>query len=174
MFGIGLPEMILILGLALIVVGPDKLPGLARSLAKGILELKNTAQTLKDNIASESPVLKEIQPELEDAAQNIKKQLIDSVDVDQDKEKKDEDYPTGIYDPLEDEDYDDEDDENDFVIEGSLNDNPDIGVEPETEQESESQQTAQNKDKVKSDELKESSGKKTTIHSTVKEDLNKQ
>ena len=34
MFGIGLPELILIMAVALIVVGPDKLPGLARSLAK--------------------------------------------------------------------------------------------------------------------------------------------
>ncbi|NOR09988.1 MAG: twin-arginine translocase subunit TatB, partial [Desulfovibrionaceae bacterium] len=40
MFGIGLPELILIMGLALIVVGPDKLPGLAKSIAKQILELK--------------------------------------------------------------------------------------------------------------------------------------
>ena len=42
MFGIGLPEMILIMALALIVVGPDKLPDLARSLAKTIMELKKT------------------------------------------------------------------------------------------------------------------------------------
>lgn len=83
MFGIGMPEMILILALALIVVGPDKLPDLARSLAKGILELKNTAQTLKNNITQESPVLKEIAPEIEDAAKTIKNQLANSIDDDQ-------------------------------------------------------------------------------------------
>ena len=46
MFGIGLPEMLLIFAIALIVVGPDKLPDLARSVAKGILELKKTAEKI--------------------------------------------------------------------------------------------------------------------------------
>lgn len=53
MFGIGLPELILIMGVALIVVGPDKLPDLARSLAKGVLELKKAATSIKDSIDQE-------------------------------------------------------------------------------------------------------------------------
>jgi sec-independent protein translocase protein TatB len=50
MFGIGLPELILIMAVALIVVGPDKLPGLARSLAKGIVELKKATGALKESL----------------------------------------------------------------------------------------------------------------------------
>ena len=50
MFGIGLPELILIMAVALIVVGPDKLPGLARSLAKGIAELKKATGALKESL----------------------------------------------------------------------------------------------------------------------------
>lgn len=53
MFGIGLPELILILALALIVVGPEKLPDLAKSLAKQLLELKKTANALKDSLQEE-------------------------------------------------------------------------------------------------------------------------
>ncbi|MFH1216316.1 MAG: twin-arginine translocase TatA/TatE family subunit [Pseudomonadota bacterium] len=53
MFGIGLPELILIMALALIVVGPDKLPDLAKSLAKQFLELKKTANALKDSLQEE-------------------------------------------------------------------------------------------------------------------------
>jgi sec-independent protein translocase protein TatB len=53
MFGIGLPELILIMALALIVVGPDKLPGLAKNIAKQILELKKTANSLKDSLQEE-------------------------------------------------------------------------------------------------------------------------
>jgi len=49
MFGIGLPELILIMAVALIVVGPEKLPELARSLGKGILELKKAASSLKES-----------------------------------------------------------------------------------------------------------------------------
>ena len=53
MFGIGLPELILILAVALIVVGPEKLPELAKSLGKGIVELKKAAATLKDSLNEE-------------------------------------------------------------------------------------------------------------------------
>jgi Tat protein translocase TatB subunit len=53
MFGIGLPEFILIMALALIVVGPEKLPDLAKSLAKQLLELKKTANALKDSLQGE-------------------------------------------------------------------------------------------------------------------------
>jgi Tat protein translocase TatB subunit len=50
MFGIGLPELILIMAVALVVVGPDKLPELAKSLGKGIVELKKAASGLKDSL----------------------------------------------------------------------------------------------------------------------------
>ena len=78
MFGIGLPEMILILALALIVVGPDKLPELARSVAKGVLELKKTVSALKENLADENP-FESVKPELEEAAKSLKEKLADPV-----------------------------------------------------------------------------------------------
>jgi len=53
MFGIGLPELILIMAIALIVVGPDKLPELAKTLARQMLELKRAANTLKDSLHEE-------------------------------------------------------------------------------------------------------------------------
>ncbi len=78
MFGIGLPEMILIMALALIVVGPDKLPDLARSLAKGLMELKKTAEGLKKSFDEEGNPLDEIKPDLEDAAKSLKQNLLDT------------------------------------------------------------------------------------------------
>ncbi|MEN8257760.1 MAG: twin-arginine translocase TatA/TatE family subunit [Thermodesulfobacteriota bacterium] len=70
MFGIGLPEFILIMALALIVVGPDKLPGLAKTVAKQILELKQAANSLKDSLqdelAEEKESLKELTTTLDD------------------------------------------------------------------------------------------------------------
>lgn len=50
MFGIGLPELILIMAIALIVVGPEKLPELAKTLARQMVELKRAANALKDSL----------------------------------------------------------------------------------------------------------------------------
>ena len=47
MFGIGLPELLLILALALIVLGPDKLPQLARQIAGYMGKLKRASEELK-------------------------------------------------------------------------------------------------------------------------------
>lgn len=80
MFGIGLPELIVILALALIVVGPDKLPDLARSVAKGILELKKTANTLKESLTENGNPLDDIKPELEEAARAIKDDVLGTTD----------------------------------------------------------------------------------------------
>jgi sec-independent protein translocase protein TatB len=53
MFGIGFPELILIMAVALIVVGPKKLPELAKALGKGIVELKKAASSLKETLTEE-------------------------------------------------------------------------------------------------------------------------
>ncbi|SDP18973.1 twin-arginine translocase TatA/TatE family subunit [Desulforhopalus singaporensis] len=78
MFGIGLPEMILIMALALIVVGPDKLPDLARSLAKTIMDLKKTAEGLKESLTAEENPLDEIKPDLEEAAKSLRENLLNA------------------------------------------------------------------------------------------------
>lgn len=77
MFGIGLPELLLIMALALIVVGPDKLPDLARTIAKTIVDLKKTAEGLKESIDTEINPLSDIKPELEDAAKKFKENVLD-------------------------------------------------------------------------------------------------
>lgn len=54
MFGIGMTEMILIAALALVILGPKKLPDLARSLGKGFAEFKRATNELKSAIDLES------------------------------------------------------------------------------------------------------------------------
>jgi TatA/E family protein of Tat protein translocase len=61
MFGIGMPELLLILGLALIVLGPKKLPELARALGKGLAEFRRATDELKDEF-------RQMERDTEDAA----------------------------------------------------------------------------------------------------------
>jgi Tat protein translocase TatB subunit len=50
MFGIGMPELILIGVVALLVVGPKKLPDLAKTLGKGLNEFRKTATDVTDGL----------------------------------------------------------------------------------------------------------------------------
>ncbi|MBW1644996.1 MAG: twin-arginine translocase TatA/TatE family subunit [Deltaproteobacteria bacterium] len=50
MFGIGLPELLLILVVALVVIGPQKLPELAKSLGRGLAEFRRATEDLKETI----------------------------------------------------------------------------------------------------------------------------
>jgi len=47
MFGIGLSEFIVIVIVALIAIGPDKLPQLARTLGKAFSEFKKAGEEVK-------------------------------------------------------------------------------------------------------------------------------
>ena len=50
MFGLGFGELILIFLIALIFIGPKKLPELAKGLGKGIREFQNAAKGFGDEL----------------------------------------------------------------------------------------------------------------------------
>ena len=59
MFGIGLPEMIVITAVALIFIGPDKLPGVLRSIGKGLVELKRATSNVRSTVQDEMQKIEE-------------------------------------------------------------------------------------------------------------------
>jgi len=67
MFGIGMPELIIIFVIALIIIGPKKLPDLARALGKGMAEFRKATNEIKSNL------------DMEDELKGIEEELTDSV-----------------------------------------------------------------------------------------------
>ncbi|HKK90646.1 MAG TPA: twin-arginine translocase TatA/TatE family subunit [Desulfobacteraceae bacterium] len=74
MFGLGMPEILLILAIALIVIGPKKLPELAKTLGKAMGEFKNAAQDFKRSIDIDSTVR-----DIKEPAESMKRDIEDAV-----------------------------------------------------------------------------------------------
>lgn len=54
MFGIGFPELLLIAVIALVVIGPQRLPDLARALGRGFAEFRRATEDLKQTFEEET------------------------------------------------------------------------------------------------------------------------
>jgi TatA/E family protein of Tat protein translocase len=83
MFGIGMPEMILILAIALIVIGPKKLPDLAKSLGRAMREFKKATSEFKETMQLDSE-LSEVKKAFDDVSSDVK----EAVDVKLEPEQK--------------------------------------------------------------------------------------
>lgn len=54
MFGIGFPELLLIMAIALVVLGPKRLPDIARALGRGLSEFKKATDEMKQTFTEET------------------------------------------------------------------------------------------------------------------------
>nr|WP_320049801.1 twin-arginine translocase TatA/TatE family subunit [uncultured Desulfuromonas sp.] len=63
MFGIGMPELLVILVIALIFIGPGKLPEVARSLGRGMREFRRASHDIKQTFDVEAEVITSPTPE---------------------------------------------------------------------------------------------------------------
>ncbi len=96
MFGLGMPEILLILAIALIVIGPKKLPDLAKTLGRAMGEFKSSAQDFKRSIDIETTVkdIKDIDlpsaPDLKEVLKDVNEKKEDTEPSDtQDKASED-------------------------------------------------------------------------------------
>ncbi len=77
MFNMGITEMLIIGAIALIVIGPSKLPGVARAIGKGLAEFRRATNEFKNSVSTEfekstGPEMKE----LSEMTNHLKKQNI--------------------------------------------------------------------------------------------------
>ncbi|MFO7885471.1 MAG: twin-arginine translocase TatA/TatE family subunit [Desulfobacteraceae bacterium] len=81
MFGLGMPEILLILAIALIVIGPKKLPDLAKTLGRAMGEFKNAAQDFKRSIDLDNTI-RDIKEPAEEFKKDVEDTIKNSVDDD--------------------------------------------------------------------------------------------
>ena len=75
MFGMGFTEILIIVVIAILFLGPDKLPGAMVDIAKFFRQVKKTVGTVKDSIEEEMNV-----SEIKKEALAYKKELLDTQD----------------------------------------------------------------------------------------------
>ncbi|HEY6934693.1 MAG TPA: sec-independent translocase [Marmoricola sp.] len=84
MFGIGLPELAVIIVVAVIVFGPDRLPEFARQAGRFVRQLRNLARNAQDELRRElGPEYSDLRLTDLDPRVAIRKHILDAMDDDE-------------------------------------------------------------------------------------------
>jgi sec-independent protein translocase protein TatB len=80
-FGIGLPELVVIAFVAVVVFGPDRLPEYARQAGRFVRQLRNLAQSAQSQLRDElGPEYADLKLSDLDPRQAIRKHIIEAMD----------------------------------------------------------------------------------------------
>ena len=86
LFGLGIPELIIILVIALIIFGPKKLPEIGQGLGKAIREFKKGAEDVKKEVETSTGLDEKSREELKESL---------SIDLNEEKKAKSVKTKTG-------------------------------------------------------------------------------
>jgi Tat protein translocase TatB subunit len=89
MFGIGMQELLVIFVIALLVLGPKRLPEIARALGKGVREFRKATSEIKESVDLEGH-LREIEEEIisEDLSSEKKEEQKEKIEEKKTEEKR--------------------------------------------------------------------------------------
>jgi TatA/E family protein of Tat protein translocase len=79
MFNIGVPELLIILAIALIVFGPNKLPELAKSFGRAMREFKKATEEVKESFKEETRDLEELKSSLTEGKEALMANLDEEI-----------------------------------------------------------------------------------------------
>ena len=86
MFGIGVPEFLVILVVALLAFGPDRLPDFARQAGRMVRQVRSFANNARDDIRAElGPEYADFQLHDLDPRKAIRKHILEAWDEDEDR-----------------------------------------------------------------------------------------
>ncbi len=79
MFGIGMPELILIFIIALLIFGPKRLPELGRSIGRAFAEFKRATEDIKESFEAET---RRLEDDIKRPFEEVQETVTSTVNVD--------------------------------------------------------------------------------------------
>ncbi len=74
MFGVGLPEILVVLAIALIFIGPQKLPDIAKALGRAFGEFKKATDDMKNSLTLDPEPKTHWEPKTDSEDKSIKEE----------------------------------------------------------------------------------------------------
>ncbi len=75
MFGVGTSELVIILIIAILILGPKEIPKVARTIGKGMRELQRAKDELKKNIEFEEETISQVKSDFREMINETEEEI---------------------------------------------------------------------------------------------------